>query len=211
MDQVDGKEADLSKTTQFGSSDSVSRGSLTSTNSGSGRLRAGSRSSSGFRPKSDSLRARGGGGGVDSGERLESVPQGKDQDYIEYGESKLKKRNSQEEKEKEKASGADGHAVAGEWLGGIQRSTRSHTFSSLAKSGSDQHVNDADSADEYVELASPSSASSNNKSSSQLFSYYFFSDFFNHFFYQLFFNSFQLFLIHFNFGFFFGNFELDQI
>ena len=93
VDQVDGKETDLSKAAQFGSSDSVSRGSLTSTNSGSGRLRAGSRSSSGFRPKAESFRARERkmtGVRVDS-ERLESVPQGKDQDYIEYGESKLAK------------------------------------------------------------------------------------------------------------------------
>lgn len=62
-------------------------------------------------------------------------------------------------------SSADGHGLA-EWQGGIQRSTRRSTFSSLTKSGSDQRksINDADSADEYVELASPSSSSSNNKS-----------------------------------------------
>ena len=62
----------------------------------------------------------------------------------------------------------DVKVASAEGQGGIQRSTRS-TFSSLAKSGSDQRksINDADSADEYVELASPSSSSSNNKSSSK--------------------------------------------
>ena len=93
VDQIDGKEVDLSKTAQFGSSDSVGRGSLTSTNSGSGRLRAGSRSSAGFRAKGESFRARDRKmtGVRNDSERLESVPQGKDQDYIEYGESKLTK------------------------------------------------------------------------------------------------------------------------
>lgn len=146
VDQVDCTAA--SYTGQFGSSDSVGRSSVASTNSSttgaSGRPRSASNQSrpsfgsnrsivgggsggGGGKPKLDSFRSREGRARL---ERLESVPQGRDQDYIEYGESRQHLR------------------------GGLESPDVSRP-KSVTKTDHDQ-----DSADEYVELAQPASRSS---------------------------------------------------
>jgi len=76
----------------FGSTDSVGASSIASTNSGGGRPRSASNNSrrpaqrsSGAVKAKESFRTRPGS----KLERLESVPQGRDQDYIEYGQQML--------------------------------------------------------------------------------------------------------------------------
>lgn len=139
IDQVDCAAA-CSYTGQFGSSDSVGRSSVASTNSSTtgagGRPRSASnqfrpsfgsnRSIVSGKPKLDSFRSREGRARL---ERLESVPQGRDQDYIEYGESRQHLR------------GLESPDVSGPKI--------------VNKTEHDQ-----DSADEYVELANPASRSS---------------------------------------------------
>ncbi|XP_057369287.1 mucin-17-like [Daphnia carinata] len=140
IDQVDCAAAS-SYAGQFGSSDSVGRSSVASTNSSTtgagGRPRSASnqfrpsfgsnRSIVTGKPKLDSFRSREGRARL---ERLESVPQGRDQDYIEYGESRQHLR------------------------GGLESPDVSRP-KSVTKTDHDQ-----DSADEYVELAQPASRSS---------------------------------------------------
>lgn len=142
IDQVDCAAAS-SYTGQFGSSDSVGRSSVASTNSSTtgagGRPRSASnqfrpsfgsnRSIVSGKPKLDSFRSREGRTRL---ERLESVPQGRDQDYIEYGESRQHLR------------GLESPDVSGP--------------KTASKTGHDQ-----DSADEYVELANPASRSSDGR------------------------------------------------
>ncbi|KAI9558787.1 putative insulin receptor substrate [Daphnia sinensis] len=139
IDQVDCAAAS-SYTGQFGSSDSVGRSSVASTNSSTtgagGRPRSASnqfrpsfgsnRSIVTGKPKLDSFRSREGRTRL---ERLESVPQGRDQDYIEYGESR-------------------------QHLRGLE----SPDVSGPKTANKTEH--DQDSADEYVELANPASRSS---------------------------------------------------
>ena len=94
VDQTDGA-ASSSYTTQFGSTDSFGRASVASTTSSAGGMGSGRPSSAtgqsrpsvigpvGQKNKLDSFRRdRKGRSELD---RLESVPQGRDQDYIEYG------------------------------------------------------------------------------------------------------------------------------
>ena len=145
IDQVDCATSS-SYNGQFGSSDSVGRSSVASTNSSTtgagGRPRSASNQSrpsfgsnrsivvgggGGGKPKLDSFRSREGRARLD---RLESVPQGRDQDYIEYGESRQHLRG-----------GLESPDVSGP--------------KSVGKTDHDQ-----DSADEYVELAQPASRSS---------------------------------------------------
>jgi hypothetical protein len=140
IDQVD-CAASSSYTGQFGSSDSVGRSSVASTNSSTagagGRPRSASnqsrpsfgsnRSIVSGKPKLDSFRSREGRLRL---ERLESVPQGRDQDYIEYGESRQHLR------------GVESPDVSGP--------------KTVNKAEHDQ-----DSADEYVELAHPNGRLSN--------------------------------------------------
>lgn len=145
VDQVD---CAVSFVGQFGSSDSVGRSSVASTNSSTtgtgGRPRSASnqsrpsfgsnRSIVGGKVKLDSFRSREGRARL---ERLESVPQGRDQDYIEYGQNRAQ----------QQLRGLESPDVSGP--------------KSIAR------TDDHDSADEYVELAHPASAGSNHSNNTR--------------------------------------------
>ena len=145
VDQVDGAINSSYSTGQYGSTDSVGRSSVASTNSSTtGRPRSASNQSrpstgssrgisSAGKPKLESFRSREGRLRL---ERLESVPQGRDQDYIEYGENK--------------AAAAAAAAAAAQQHRGLE-SPDIGPNPSKSKKEHQEH----DSADEYVELAQP--------------------------------------------------------
>ena len=141
----------------YGSSESVGRASVSSSNSALGttgaRVRPVSRSSSTAAGRvASKTRDRKGRPEL---ERLESVPQGRDQDYIEFGENKAKQQQQQQQ-----LLSAD----IGDVTDDLSPSRPGSSLSLIARRGlknsnNNNNMNDDDdSTDEYVQLVAPRSS-----------------------------------------------------